>query len=155
MRRLRFSADIDAPVSRVFERMLDPDGYRAWTVPFAEGSYYAGTWRQGQKIRFMSPTGCGMVSEIVEHRVNEFTSIRHLGLVDNGVEDTTSEAVRAWAPACESYTFIATPTGTRLVVEQDAAEEWEQYLLDTWPVALLKLKALCEVGDARSQHPPA
>ena len=143
-RRIRFSLDIAAPPARVFRLMLDPDGYRHWTKPFVEGSYYAGVWQQGQRIRFLSPSGDGMVSEIAEHRLDQFTSIRHLGYVRNGVEDTQSESVRAWAPAYENYTFTATPTGTTLVVDQDATAEFEAYLADAWPKALAQLKALCE-----------
>ena len=147
-KRIRFSVEIAAPVSRVFHLMLDPASYRDWTSPFVEGSYYVGTWKQGQRIRFMSPTGDGMVSEIAEHRPCEFTSIRHLGYIRNGVEDTQSESVRAWAPACENYTFVATPTGTRLVVDQDATADFEQYLSQAWPLALKRLKVLCESGSA-------
>ena len=50
-----------------------------------------------------------MVSEIAENKPNEFISIRHLGYIANGIEDTQSEAIRAWAPAYENYTFVATP----------------------------------------------
>ena len=147
-KQLQFSADIAAPASRVFQTMLNPESYKDWTSPFAEGSYYEGVWQQGQRIKFMSPSGDGMVSEIAEHKTNEFTSIRHLGYISNGVEDTQSESVRAWAPAYENYTFIATPTGTRLVVDQDATEEFEQNISEAWPKALQRLKALCEAGSA-------
>lgn len=89
-----------------------------------------------------------MVAEIAEHRPNEFISIRHLGSISNGVEDTESEAVRAWAPAYENYTFFATPGGTRLVVIQDVTEDFEQYLASAWPKALQQLKVLCEASSA-------
>ena len=143
-KRLQFSTDIAAPVSTVFQTMLDPQSYREWTTPFCEGSYYEGVWRQGEKIRFLAPSGDGMVSEIAEHRPNAFTSIRHLGMISQGVEDTQSDAVRAWAPAYENYSFTATPTGTRLVVDQDVTENFEAYIVEAWPKALQRLKALCE-----------
>lgn len=147
-KRLQFSTDIAAPVSTVFQTMLDPQSYREWTTPFCEGSYYEGHWRQGEKILFLAPSGDGMVSEIAEHRPNEFTSIRHLGMISQGLEDTQSEAVRAWAPAYENYTFTATPSGTRLVVDQDVTEDFEAYLVEAWPKALQRLKAQCESGPA-------
>jgi len=58
----------------------------------------------GERIQFLSPSGDGMVAEIAENRTNEFISIRQLGLIKKGVEDTESEAVRAWAPVYENYT---------------------------------------------------
>ena len=144
MKQIHFTIDIAAPVAVVFQTMLDPASYRDWTSAFAEGSYYEGEWRQGRKIRFMAPSGDGMVSEIAEHRENAFTSIRHLGFISQGVEDTTSEAVRAWAPACENYTFTAAGDGTRLDIDQDVTGEFEQYVAQAWPKALQRLKVLCE-----------
>lgn len=144
--RIEFTADIAAPVTTVFRLMLDPQAYRDWTSPFAEGSHFVGSWQQGQKIRFLSPCGDGMVSEIADHRPDAFISIRHLGYVTQGLEDTQSDAVRAWAPAYENYRFLATPTGTRLVIEQDATPEFKAYLAEAWPKALRRLQALCEAA---------
>lgn len=148
IRRIQFTVDIAAPVAEVFQIMLDPESYRDWTTAFAEGSSYEGEWREGQKIRFVGPSGDGMLSEIAEHRPNEFTSIRHLGMISNGVEDTESESVRAWAPAYENYTFTSTPAGTHIVVDQDIVEKWEEYISEAWPKALQRLKELCEAGTA-------
>jgi len=146
LKRLQFSAVIAAPPARVSEVMLADESYRQWTTPFTEGSYYEGSWREGERIRFLAPSGSGMSSEIVEHRPNAFVSIRHLGFISDGVEDTTSDAVRAWAPSYENYTFVAVPEGTRLVVDLDVTEDFEGDMLRMWPEALAKLKALCE-GD--------
>jgi uncharacterized protein YndB with AHSA1/START domain len=144
LKRLQWSVDVAAPVSRVYQMLVGPESYRQWTSAFGEGLYFEGSWRQGERIRFLTPEGHGVVSEIAEHRPNEFISIRHLGYIDDeGVEDTSSEAIRAWAPAYENYTFAATPQGTRLTVEQDITDEFEG-MPDAWPKALETLKALCE-----------
>lgn len=63
----------------VFRCMLDDEGYRHWTQPFAERSHFVGRWQAGEQIRFMSPSGDGMLSEIAELRPDELVSIRHLG----------------------------------------------------------------------------
>lgn len=144
MNKLHFEVFIAAPVASVFNAMLTQDTYRDWTSAFCEGSYYEGLWQAGEKIKFMSPSGEGMVSEIVEHRPNEFTSIRHLGTIANGVEDTSSAAVRAWAPAYENYTFAAEGGGTRITVEQDIMDEYLVFMSDVWPKALQRLKIICE-----------
>ncbi len=147
-KQIQFIIDIAAPAAVVFRIMLEPQTYNDWTTAFAEGSHYVGTWQQGQKIKFMSPSGDGMLSEIAEFRMNEFISIRHLGYIINGVEDTESDSVRAWAPAYENYTFTLTSSGTRLVVDQDVSQEFESYIAEAWPKALQRLKTLCELSSA-------
>ena len=83
-------------------------------------------------------------AEIAENRPNEFISIKHLGVIANGVEDTESDTARAWASAYENYTFAEAAGGTRLVVDLDVTEAFEAYMQDTWPKALRRLKAICE-----------
>ena len=144
VKRIQFQTTIKAPVSVVWEVMLAAESYPRWTAPFGEGSYYEGSWDQGSRIRFLAASGDGMVAEIAEARPNEFLSIRHLGYVANGTEDIDSDSVRAWAPAYENYSFNSVPEGTRLVVDQDVAEDFEKSMQDTWPQALEVLKQLCE-----------
>lgn len=144
MQKLQFEVLIDAPVTTVFNTMLTQNTYRDWTSPFCEGSYYEGLWQAGEKIKFLSPSGEGMVSEIAEHRPNQFTSIRHLGTIANGVEDTCSAAVLAWAPAYENYTFTTEAGGTRITVDQDVMDEYAAYMHEVWPKALDRLKKICE-----------
>jgi uncharacterized protein YndB with AHSA1/START domain len=74
-RSMRFEIDIAAPRRRVFDLLIEPQACRDWTSPFAEGSYYEGDRVAGGTIRFMSPSGDGMLSEIVDHRPSEYTSI--------------------------------------------------------------------------------
>ncbi len=144
MKTLTFEVTINAPRSLVWSTMLEQDGYRAWTSAFGEGCYYVGSWDDGARIQFLSPSGDGMTAVIAENRPMEFVSIRHLGVIEGGVEDTTSEKVGAWAPAYENYRFADTPDGCRVTVTLDTAPEWEQSMLDTYPKALALLKQLCE-----------
>ena len=146
-KRLQFSEVIEAPAERVVAVMTGQESYPQWASVFGEGSRFEGSWRQGERIRFLAGSGEGMVAEIAEHRPDEFISIRHVGFLANGVEDTESDAVRAWAPAYENYTFQAVPGGTRLVVDQDVTDEWESFMRQTWPKALARLKELCERRD--------
>ncbi|MDQ8023413.1 MAG: SRPBCC domain-containing protein [Moraxellaceae bacterium] len=144
MKTLMFETTIKATPEAVSKAMLGPETYKAWTSAFCEGSYYTGSWDEGASIHFLSPGGDGMVSVIAEHRPAEFVSIKHIGMIENGVEDTTSEKVRNWTPAYENYRFTAVPGGTHLVVTVDTVPEYEQYMQDTFPKALGLLKELCE-----------
>ena len=146
VKQLNFSIVINAPVQTVWQRMLSDVGYRNWTSAFCEGSYFKGSWQQGETIRFLSPSGNGMVATIAEHNPLELISIKHLGFIVAGVDDFCSDNVTSWAPAFENYRFRPVENGTEISIEQDIAPEYEQYMQDSWPKALQKLKALCEQG---------
>ncbi len=142
---IHFSTTIDASREIVWDKMLSPEPYKLWTAEFAEGSYYEGSWEKGEKIRFLSPAGGGMLAVIAENRPQEFVSIKHLGMVtEDGTEDTGSEAVRAWVPAFENYTLSKVGQATRLDVDIEVTPDFEDYMNKTWPKALARLKELCE-----------
>jgi hypothetical protein len=144
MKTLTFEIAINAPRAVAWAKMLGAESYKGWTSPFCEGSYFVGSWDKGAKIQFLAPSGDGMTAVIAENAPNEFVSIRHVGMIEKGIEDTTSEKVRAWAPAYENYRFVDAPGGCRVIVTLDTAGEWEQYMQDTYPKALACLKELCE-----------
>ena len=150
MEKLHFEIQINASKEKVWNTMLADETYRQWTSPFNPGgSYYKGDWSQGSKILFLGPSEDGkgeggMVSRIQENREHEFISIEHVGLVGNGVEDTTSEAVEKWTPAFENYTFTDKDGGTLLLIDGDINEEYKALFEGMWPKGLQILKELCE-----------
>jgi uncharacterized protein YndB with AHSA1/START domain len=144
MKTLHFSTVINAPRKHVWDIMLGPETFKEWTAEFAKGSYFEGTWDEGQTIRFLIPDGSGMTSMIAENRPHEFVSIKHLGIVKDGVDDTESEVARSWSPAYENYTFSDVGTSTELDIDVDTPSDFEAWMEDTWPKALAKLKTLCE-----------
>jgi hypothetical protein len=99
VQRLQFIAPAHAPARRVCRTMSGPAPCRDWTSACVEGSCFAGSWDHGQRIRFLSPAGDGMVAAIAENSSDEFISIRRLGFIAQGVEDTVSGSVGAWTPA--------------------------------------------------------
>ena len=146
MKKAQFSIRINASKQKVWDTMLDPETYKVWTTPFCEGSYFAGSWAQGERIQFLSPGGDGMSAIIEENRPYDFVSIKHIGMIKNGVEDTESDDVRKWAPAYEDYTFVSNDGGTEVKVELDVSAEWEDYMREKWPKALAILKSLSEAA---------
>ncbi len=149
MQKMHFSTTIHAPKQKVWDTMLENETYREWTTPFnPQGSWYEGDWNTGSKITFLGPgedgkTG-GMVSRIRENRPYEFVSIEHLGIIQDGKEDTTSDEVKKWTPAFENYTFVGRNGVTEVHVDMDVADEHRQMFADSWPKALEKLKTLAE-----------
>jgi len=143
---LSFDVTIAAPRSVVWDKLTASDSYRDWTAAFAPGSHYEGSWDQGAEIRFLAPNGDGMVSEIAENRRHESIRIRHLGEIAGGQVDRTSERVRAWAPAYETYTFTEAPEGTHLRATVETLADWEGHMNDAFPKALQRLKEICEAA---------
>ena len=149
MTKMHFSITINAPKAKVWSTMLDDATYRVWTEAFSSGSHYVGSWSKGSKILFLGPdpnTGKlgGMISRIAENRLHEFISIEHLGMVQDGKEDTTSDAVKAWAGAHENYTFKEKNGVTEVAVDIDVTEDFKEMFEGMWPKALQKLKEIAE-----------
>jgi hypothetical protein len=149
MQKLHFSIKINAPKEKVWHAMLDDKPYREWTAAFNPGSYYKGDWSKGSKILFLGPdpkTGeeGGMVSRIAENKLYEYISIEHLGIVQNGKEDTTSEAAKKWAPAFENYTLKEKDGKTEVLIDVDVEDEHAEMFNKMWPEALQKLREIAE-----------
>jgi len=150
MAKLVFSITINAPIAQVWNTMLDDASYRIWSEAFTTGSHYVGDWSKGSKILFLGPdpaTGKlgGMVSRIKENRLHEYISIEHLGMVNEGTEDTTSEAVKAWAGVHENYAFRENGTSTEVLVDMDSLGiDFDEMFKGMWPKALQNLKELAE-----------
>lgn len=145
---IHFQALIDAPVEKVYQTMLDENGYREWTAAFNPSSYYKGSWERGAKILFIGTdkegSESGMVSRIKENIPNQFVSIEHFGILKNGNEVTEGPEVDGWAGALENYTFTNEGNKTRLSIDMDTNKDFHAYFSATWPKALDKLKELCE-----------
>jgi hypothetical protein len=86
----------------------------------------------------------GMVSEIADNVPNSFVSIRHYGLVNANTEITEGPEVEKWANGLENYTFEESNGTTTVTVHLDTTEDFADYMNDTYPNALSKLKEVCE-----------
>ena len=148
MQKLNFSIEINSPKEKVWNTMLEDKTYRIWTEAFSKGSHFIGDWSKGSKILFLGPNENGemggMVSRIKENKLYEYISIEHLGVVENGKEDTTSDAVKQWAGSLENYTFKNKDGKTELLVDMDINDEYKEMFEGMWPKALQKLKEISE-----------
>lgn len=150
MQKIHFSILINAPREKVWDTMLAEATYKEWTQAFnAGGSSYKGSWEKGSKLLFIGPdpeTGKegGMIAMVRESRKPEFISLEHIGIINDGVEDTTSEEVKKWTPAFENYTFTEKDGGTEVSVDMDINDEYKAQFEDMWPKALQRLQELAE-----------
>lgn len=148
METLQFTIEINADKRKVWNTMLNEKTYREWTKEFHAGSYYEGSWNKGSEIRFLGPDDKGnlqgMFSKIKDNIEYQFISIEHLGIINNGIVDTTSEEVKKWAPSYENYTFVENGNKTTLKIEMQVDAEYKSMFEEMWPKALKELKRLCE-----------
>lgn len=145
MHKIHFTIQINAPKEKVWDTMLSADTYTEWTEPFSPGSRFEGNWEEGTEIKFLDASSkSGMYSMVRENKKYEFVSVEHLGIVNDGVVDTTSDEVKKWAPAFENYTFTEKDGGTEVAVDMDISEEYKDNFQDMWPKALQKLKEISE-----------
>ena len=156
MKKLQFTVSINAPVTKIYDFMLGINSkstYEQWTSLFNPTSTYEGSWDKGNKILFIGVDEKGekggMVSKIAENILNRFVSIQHYGLLKADKEITEGPEVEKWANGFENYTFEENNgpdsyRGTTVTVDLDTTEDFLDYMNQTYPKALDKLKELCE-----------
>ena len=151
MNKLQFKVSINAPVARIYDIMLglsSKSTYEQWTALFNPTSTYEGTWDKGNKILFVGVDEHGekggMVSRIAENIPYQFVSIQHYGLVKSDQEITEGPEVEKWANGFENYTFEENNGTTTVTVDLDTSEDFQDYMNQTYPQALDKLKEICE-----------
>jgi hypothetical protein len=151
MKKLHLDIAIEAPQEKVWNAIVTEAKYREWTSVFQAGSTFEGGWNKGDKILFIAFNDQGqkegMVSEIAESNFPEYISVRHLGYLLNGYEDTTSPAIKEWAPSYENYTLEKIDAlNTRFVLDMDVTEDYFDMFMDLWPKAMQKLKEVSELA---------
>jgi hypothetical protein len=151
MKRVQFIVKINAPKNKVYDLMLGISKkltYEQWTSLFNPTSSYEGNWNKGSKMLFVGTDENGekggLVSEIMENIINQFISIRHYGLVKANEEITEGPEVEKWANGFENYTFEENNETTTVTVDLDTTEDFLDYMNETYPKALEKLKEICE-----------
>lgn len=151
MRKLQFKINIHAPAKKVYDLMLgisNKETYEQWTALFNPTSTYAGSWEKGSKMLFIGNDEeggqGGMLSEVAENIPNRFVSIRHYGLVKSNIEITEGAEVEKWANGFENYTFEDNNGTTSVTVDLDTTEDFSDYMKQTYPKALEKLKEISE-----------
>jgi len=151
MKKLQFQVRINAPSTKVYDVMLgisNKSTYEQWTSLFNPTSTYEGSWNKGSKILFVgvdeNGKKGGMVSEIVENTPNRFVSIRHNGILKDDKEITTGPDVEKWAGGFENYSFDENDGVTSVSVDLETTEDFIDFMNQTYPKALDKLKEVCE-----------
>jgi len=151
MKKLQFKTEINATAQVVYEVMLglkNKSTYEKWTASFNPTSTYEGSWEKGSKMYFIGENSKGkkggMVSRIEENQTAAFVSILHYGFLDGDTEITTGEQIEKWTGGYENFTFHESNGITLVTVDIDAVEDFMDFFNETYPLALEKLKQICE-----------
>jgi hypothetical protein len=144
---LQFSKEIKAPVQKVWDTLWSPDTYLKWTRAFNPedaGGSIRSDWQVGGKTLFLDSKGSGMVSTIKSKNEPYDVVFEHLGEVNDGKEDTTSEKVKAWAGWLEEYHLSENNGITTLKISVQTAAEWEEHMNSAFAKGLEEVKTLSE-----------
>lgn len=143
-----FKISINAPIKKVYDTMLDEKTYPKWTSVFDPSSRYEGSWEKGSKILFLGTNekgeNMGMYSMIRENIPAKFVSIEHMGIIKDNEEVDSGIEAGEWTGGFENYSFSEKDGKSIVEVEVDSPISYKDYFEKIWPLALEKLKQLCE-----------
>lgn len=145
MKRRRFSIDIQADKSIIWEAIWKDKSYRAWIDVFAKGSYVVcKDWSVGSTVHFLAPNKSGIYSRIEKFIPNEIIQFKHIGNVVNGIEEPIDSKSEVWTGASESYIIEEKENCNTLIVELDIMQEHLEFMEARFPQALeiVKVNAL-------------
>jgi hypothetical protein len=142
--RLEFSIDIKAEKAAIWKALWNKNSYREWASVFFEGSYViTNNWEEGSKVHFLAPDQNGIYSMIEKHIPNKIIQFKHIGNVVGGKEQLIDDATKKWSGATEIYTLTERKDTITLAVEIDVMDEHLEFMTNTFPKALEKVKNNC------------
>ncbi|WP_407481665.1 SRPBCC family protein [Elizabethkingia meningoseptica] len=144
METLSYNIEINAPQQKVWNILWNEDSYKEWTKFFSPDSTMQSDWKVNGRTLFVNSKGDGMVSTI--DRLDEPHQIifKHLGMIQNGVEDLHSKDVVEWSGAQEKYFLTDIGDKTKLHVEVQVDAEWKDHLNQGFIKGLNIVKELAE-----------
>lgn len=144
MRQIVRSVILPVPAEQAWHLVLDHENYREWTAAFTQGSDYQGEFVQGGRIRFTAPGGDGIISMVHVYAPSRCIAFRHLGWLQNGIEDYDSPAMQSWKNAREEYLFTPVAGGTRFDLYCDTSEAEHDTMSNMWDKALATLADMAQ-----------
>lgn len=145
MKNLEYKIEIAAGKEKVWDTMLQLPTYEEWVGESWPGSSYEGNWKQGETIKFVSPSGEGTQAILDEVKPHESIKATHNAvLLKDRTIDRDSEEAKSWVGTKEWYTFTEKSGKTEVRVQISTNPAWEKMFDEGWPKALNKLKEITE-----------
>ena len=144
MKKVEFSTVIDASPREVWETMFHPESFKKWVGVSWPGCYYEGSWKEGEKLTFLSPGAWGSEVLIIVNRQYEYVLLRHVAVVkEDGTIDKSSKMAKSWIGTTLGYSFRKIKNQTQVTIEITIATEWAEAFSAGWKKALEELKRIC------------
>ncbi len=145
MKNLEFTVSIDATPNAVWDALWKADNYLQWCKIFSPDAYADNyDWTEGNIVKFMGKDRNGMYAVIEEHVPALQMTFQYLGEIVNGEEVPFEMHQTKVLAGTESYLLRPQEAGTDLNVEVVVPEEYEGFLKEKYPEALLKIKEIAE-----------
>ena len=145
MRTLTYNISIAAPKQKVWDTLIDPETYKIWTGAAWPNSNYDGEWAEGKYLRFIGPDGSGTLAKLTTFKPYHIITAEHEALLGPGsVEDRESDMAKNWIGSIEQYEFAENGGVTQLTLTMKIGQQWADMFNTDWPIALAKLKEICE-----------
>ncbi|OTG69255.1 ATPase [Acinetobacter sp. ANC 4470] len=144
MEILNYEILIHASPEKVWQVLWDSKSYTQWTQYFSPGSTMHSDWTVDGRTVFLDANGDGMVSTI--NQLDEFkvVAFKHLGMLQDGVEDLDSEEVKKWSGALEKYFLEGFNGKTKLRVELETTQEYLEMMVIAFKKGFEQVKLLAE-----------
>ena len=101
-------------------------------------------WTINGRTVFLDASGAGMVSTISQLEKFKLVFFKHLGLIQEGVEDLDSDEVKKWKGALEKYFLDDLNGKTKLRVELETTKDYLEMMDTAFKKGFEQVKQLAE-----------
>ena len=141
---LKYDIKIRANAQKVWNILWDTHTYSKWTQAFSETSRMQSDWKVGGETLFQDASGDGMIATIVELEQFKKVVFKHLGILRNGIADTTSIETQEWNGTFEQYVLDEQQGITTLYAEVETSAEYQEMMDRGFQQGFAVVKALAE-----------
>lgn len=146
MKTLHFTTEINASQEKVWDVLWNDETYSEWTRFFnpSSTSFIKADWRLNGEVRFLDGDNNGMLSRIQTYEPPHIVVFEHYGETNKGVDDTTSDRVKQFAGALESYELTEVDHKVILKGSVQTSPEWEKMMSDGFTKGFQSVKEIAE-----------
>lgn len=144
---LKYDIKIHATAQRVWNVLWDTHTYSKWTQSFCETSQMQSDWKIGGETLFEDANGDGMIATITELEQFKKVVFKHLGILKNGMVDTTSTETQEWNGTFEQYHLDEHDGITTLHAEIETVEEYREMMDRGFQQGFAVVKSLAEQAE--------
>jgi uncharacterized protein YndB with AHSA1/START domain len=144
---LKYDIKIHATAQRVWNVLWDTHTYSKWTQSFCETSQMQSDWKIGGETLFQDANGDGMIATITELEQFRKVVFKHLGILKNGMVDTTSTETQEWNGTFEQYHLDEHDGITTLHAEIETVEEYREMMDRGFQQGFAVVKSLAEQAE--------